>query len=345
MSATESRRGGIARPFHELEKERQIAFKETSPHFSKEARRPGPYGSYPEPQRYCIPEAHQDENLFQGIRDEAVSYFDARKICWHGKGRNHLLSSQSFCVNFLFPFTKRPEALTELLRPIFRGIRAVLPMEGNELVAFEWPGDEDYLKEWGWKKAKRGEMVTTADAAVRIERADGGVQIVLIEWKYTERYREVSKADGESGGRRKACYRPLYEKADCPINKALLPSSTDAALEALLYEPFYQLFREQLLAREMEAHRDKGADKVSVLHVAPAQHAAFSETVTSPFLRRHFPGEPVTAIWTKLVRTPGRFLSTTTEDLFRQFPIDRFPDLWEWWKYMSQRYHWLIPHA
>jgi hypothetical protein len=50
------------------------------------------------------------------------------------------------------------------------------------------------------------------------------------------------------------------------------------------YEPFYQLMRQQLLAREMETARECGADVVSLLHIAPAQNACF-QRVTSPNLK------------------------------------------------------------
>jgi hypothetical protein len=146
----------------------------------------------------------------------------------------------------------------------------MLPVEDiGRYVAFEWIGQQNYLREKLPRHGKRtrGANFTSADAAVRFENEDGTKQIALIEWKYTESYSSSSYRVARSGTDRTAIYRHLYSRADFPLDKALLPD-----FGALFYEPFYQLFRQQALANEMELAGELDADIVSVLHIAPAHN-------------------------------------------------------------------------
>jgi hypothetical protein len=184
-------------------------------------------------------------------------------------------------VNFLFPFADQPRALAHVLRRAFPCVREMLPMESGQYVAFEWIGRDNYLGEIvrGNGKRTRGANVTSADAAVMFLRTDGKRQIVLIEWKYTESYGGNCLTIAKSGTDRTKIYRHLFQRDDCPVDKSLLPD-----FDALFYEPFYQFFRQQCLAREMERAREMDADIVSVLHLAPGPNTGFRR-VTSPGLQ------------------------------------------------------------
>ncbi len=107
---------------------------------------------------------------------------------------------------------------------------------------------------------------------------------------------------------------------------------------ALFVEPFYQLFRQQCLAHEMEHAREYQAEVVSVLHLAPSCNHHFPR-ITSPQLECL--GPDVITVWRRLVRQEDRFASVATEDLFGQFPISQFPELQGWWDYMTERYSWV----
>ena len=165
------------------------------------------------------------------------------------------------------------------------------------------------------------------------ECLDGTRQIVLIEWKYTEFYSPDDRQIAASGTDRTAIYRHLYARDDFPLNKDLLPS-----FGALFYEPFYQLLRQQMLAYEMEKAHELGAERVSLLHLAPAHNKDF-QTVTSPSLRDL--GETVIDVWRCLVREPSRFDSVSVEQLFGRFVIEQFPELQRWWQYITARYPWV----
>lgn len=291
---------------------------------------------------FCLAQDYSEENLFVGIRQPCLEYFAAKEIKWHDalnrRPSNHLCDSQVCCVNFLFPFTRDPDALATLLRPFFPGLLRMLPMEDADyFVAFEWIGQQNYLREKLPRHGKRtrGANFTSTDAAVRFEREDGKKQIALIEWKYTESYSRSSYKIARSGTDRTAIYQHLYARQDFPLRKELLPD-----FSALFYEPFYQLFRQQALANEMEMARELDSDVVSVLHIAPAQNTDFLR-VTSPELR-HL-GQSAIAVWKKLVRQQSRFSSIETERFFGGFAIDAHPSLQSWWEYITARYPWILP--
>ena len=325
--------------FRKVERPRQASFKKTSPYFSDSARADGL--SHGKPRPFCLPLECTEENLFSEIRSSVTAYFGREEIKWHGgrqrRPSNHMCDSQVCCVNFLLPFADKPEALVELLRPVFPDMRRILPMEDSEqYVSHEWIGLENYLGERLPRHGKRtrGALFTSADAAVMFERADGLRQIALIEWKYTEAYyKSFIRFARKSGTDRLAIYAHLLNRDDCPLYKESLPS-----LDALFYDPFDQLMRQQLLAHEMEKAQELGAQVVSVLHIAPT-HNVDLPRVTSPALQ-HL-GNTMIEVWTRLVRRPDRFASKSTEALFGRFPVERFPELACWWEYVTARYSWL----
>lgn len=323
--------------FLESEKVQQAEFKASSPTFSEAARADGLYKTKLRP--HCLPREHSAENLFLDIRQNALDYFAAYQIKWHDaierNPSNHLCDSQVCCVNFLFPFADQPGALAEILGPHFPTLHTMLPIENGQYVAFEWIGQENYLGEKISRNGKRsrGANCTSADAAVMFQHTNGQRQIVLIEWKYTESYSPTWLKFAKSGTDRTQIYAPLFQRDDCPINKALLPEFDD-----LFYEPFYQLMRQQLLAHEMERARELGADVVSVLHIAPAHNTDFHK-VTSRGLETT--GKTAMEVWRKLVRPQSRFLSLSTEQLFGPLFTTPPPTMQEWLAYIGLRYRWV----
>lgn len=163
---------------------------------------------------------------------------------------------------------------------------------------------------------------------------DSQVCCVNFLWKYTESYSNASYKISRRGTDRTMIYQHLYAREDFPLRKSLLPN-----FGALFYEPFYQLFRQQALANEMEIARELGADIVSLLHIVPAQNTDFLR-VTSPELR-HL-GQSAVEVWKKLVKQPSRFSSMETESLFGGFAIDVYPSLRPWWDYITVRYPWIL---
>jgi len=282
-----------------------------------------------------LPKHYESENLYSEIRETALDYFRQNGIRWHML--NHLCSSQVCCVNFLFPFMDKPEALAALLRPLFPSLKRMLPLETpQQFVAFEWIGNDNYLREKIRRSVKRtrGANFTSADAMVMFEGQDKLRQLVLIEWKYSESYGGFSKKISARGTDRSQIYAHLFEREDCPLKK-----SAEWQFADLFYEPFYQFMRQQFLAHEMELAKEFRADKVSLLHIAPACNSDFRK-VTSPALQPL--GASVIDVWKRLVKTPDRFGSISTEKMFGQFPAVQFPELAGWWQYLQQRYSWAV---
>lgn len=323
--------------FLDQEKARYVAEREAGEPalFSDEAGGWGFYRGLARP--FCLPPEHAAENLAPAIRNAALAYFAAHNIQWHDGGgagpSNHLCSSQVMCVNFLFPFADQPEALAEMLRPIYPRLGRMLPVEDNRYVAFEWIGKQNYLNERVARGAERtrGANSTSADAAVLFELDDGRRQMALIEWKYTETYGGGSIRISRRRTDRLDIYAPFLNLPDCPIR---LPMEVER--DALFVAPFDQLMRLQLLAREMERSRELGADTVTVLHVSPTRNRELQRVTSASF--QQF-GSSVSEVWPKLVHPSGQFLSASIEQLWAA--AQAAPSMESWRDYMRLRYRWV----
>ena len=293
--------------------------------FTERACRPGVYRGGGDRQSFCLHEDFAEENLHAGIRDAALAYFAERKIRWHdGRGdlpSNHLCCSQSCCVNFWFPFVQAPQQLAVVLRGLGYDVAEMLPFEADcpladashPYVAFEWIGQKNYLGEFRHGKVApdegrtRGAGFTSLDFCFRFRRSDGRVQIVAGEWKYTEYYPKGANLQVSRSGtdRLDAIYGNHFGLPDCQIAKK-------APVEALFFDPFDQLMRQQLLSSAMERYQEMGADIVSLLHVAPTANRELMNRVTSSQLTRF--GSNLHDIWTALV-AKERFNGVAVENL------------------------------
>lgn len=276
---------------------------------------------------FCLHEDEAQENLHVLIREDAMRYFANRRIGWHdghdGAPSNHLCCSQSCCVNFWFPFTRAPQELACVLRDIGYDVDEVLPFTADEPlengehthVAFEWIGTKNYLDERsGGRVASddgrtRGALFTSLDFAIRFRRSDGRIHLLAGEWKYTEEYpRGESKRRSGNTDRLDDIYRPHLEAPECQIKPGLVEH------DALFYDPFDQLMRQQLLCSAMERDREMGADVVSLLHVAPRANRDLLNRITSPGLE--VLGNDIHGVWSTLTM-PERFKGVYLEDLLQ----------------------------
>lgn len=231
------------------------------------------------------------------------------------------------------PFVTRPDALADLLSTVI-GPATMRPVEwdpaGRPLyVAFEYISPRDHFNEGEGRSRRRGANCTSADAAVKFER-NGRVEMLLIEWKYTESYGSHQLSGGE-GAFQKRLSR--YAHLAFHTNGGPIKSDTGIEFSDFFHEPFYQFARQQIMADQMKKAGD--ADCVRVLHVAPAANGAF-ERVTAPRLGR---GErKATEVWKGMLVDPSTFISIATEELFGRFNASRHIDLAGWWHYVRMRY-------
>ena len=125
----------------------------------------------------------------------------------------------------------------------------------------------------------------------------------------------------------------MYDNDEDLLDKDKIPS-----FDVLFYEPYYQFMRQQYLANEMEKAHELSADIVSLLHIAPEHNHDFKR-ITSPELKSL--GHSATEVWGRIVKKPRRFLSVNTEDLFGRFDVSDYPDLKDWYNYITTRYSWV----
>lgn len=324
--------------FLNSEKIQLAQYKQKTKYLSDEARADGIFRQKPRP--FCLPVDHANENLYDEFRQWVIQWYAEKKIKWH-QGHNlfpsnHLCDSQVACVNFLSIFHDKPEELALLLKPWFPDLSRMLPVEDNSYISYEWIGKENYLGERIPRHGKRtrGANFTSTDAILKFENLDKQIQVVLIEWKYTESYSSQDLTIAKSGTDRVKIYQHLFDDPICLLNKDLLPG-----FDSLFYEPFYQLMRQQFLASEMEKHHELDADVVSLLHLAPNHNDDFKR-ITSPALIGM--GNSPTNIWSKLIQQKGRFLSLYVEDLFGNYLQNPPSSLDRWADFISSRYTWTI---
>jgi hypothetical protein len=285
-------------------------------------------------------------NLNPVSASEVEAYFagaGGARIEWH-RHRNHALSSQVCCLNFLAPLARQPKVLAVVvesaldlsgveMRPTSRDV------EGRpRFVEFEWIGEADHLGEWpAYGSPTRGANATSADAFIRFS-ASGHDMAALIEWKYTESYgAPLADAGGPGRGHdtRRRRYAGRLFSPDGPLRPDL-----GLSLDDLFWEPFYQLARQQMLACRMEKARESGAEEVVVLHLSPAGNHALRR-VTSPALKRF--GNDAFKVFSDLLANPRRFRACTIERAFATALIKAGRDSQgqAWASYLLDRYDFL----
>lgn len=329
--------------FRDVEYRRQENFRSESATISADGGAPtDPRGiAYP----HLLALGHEDENLFPSLRGDegARKFFGERGIRWwrhagfdqageSGPTRN-MASSQIACVNFLLPLAGIEDALLALLRAIDEDVIEIAAIEDpaagtSSTVEFEWIGLGHALE--GRGHTIRGEFTTSVDAFILAE-TPAGRRAYLFEWKYIESYGENDKGVGKQGRTRQRRYMNPY--ASSPAFRRSLP------LDAWLHEPFYQIMRQRLLADRMVAKRELGVSEAKVVLVVPDENIAYHKTITSPTLRREFPGTTTVAeVIRATMHDPRRNFSLASQRLLADAarPLCG-PD---WCRYQRERYGW-----
>ena len=200
-------------------------------------------------------------------------------------------------------------------------------------VAFEWIGKRNYLGERirgmivGDDERTRGQHFISLDFAWRYRLSDGPSQIVTGEWRYTENYPNgQNKRFSDHGTDRLEIYRPSLD----PYGRQIALNSLSK--QALFYDPFDQLMRQQLLCSAMAHEHETEPDVVSLLHIASAANYEFTGWVTSSAL--HSVGSSLHEVWSELVK-PGRSTGAYVEDVLPL--VCRFAPEPPWATYMERR--------
>jgi len=292
--------------------------------------------------RHILPRELWDLNLWEPIRAAARIHFLEQRISWHEQ-RHNLLSSQIQCVNVFYPLRDHQSLLAAFLVDRLRQLARVGEMY------FEYIGDENYLNEPGGK----GSMRTSADVAIEWYDALNSRNLLLLEYKFTERGfgpcgGATSRGNKDKSRCRRAselmeapgsmCYlvepkgRPYWDIAlapDGPLNAGVLASESHCPFR---YD-FYQLMRNQLLAHQIESDPNSGFDSATF---GVVYHADNEELLR---MGHPFGGErnPLTA-WTRLLQEQKRFISFTVQELLAAVDAKLPSHLEEWRAFLRARY-------
>ena len=259
-------------------------------------------------------------NLWDGIREDALHYFNKYNIAWWRSGEEklptgHILSSQVACVNHLYWLRSRKNAALAIIKGIIPDVVDVGIIDEG-YIGFEVIGAKNYL---GEKSHSRGANATAVDAAMIAKTTEQNI-LIFIEWKYTEIY----------GGKTK--YKParadIYDRI---IDEKGSPIRIENK-EAVYFEPYYQLMRQMLLAWKMVQAGDYDCDDFIHLHVIPSGNVELLKTNRSPYL----PGNNLTDAWKSALRNPEKYKIIDPKELLD--PIKNIQDTKSILRYLAGRY-------
>ena len=157
--------------------------------------------------------------------------------------------------------------------------------------------------------------------------------LIYEEFKYTESYGRSGRTLRSDGTDHMAPYRELFYRDDTPINIA-------PPIEAFAAEPFYQLLRYQLLARQVEVHKADAINSASVLYIYISEYRCLERVIVPAFRGI---GRNVFEVWGKLVKSQERFLPVTVDSLLAPLLEEPSPELAGWTAYLRERYKILVP--
>ena len=127
-----------------------------------------------------------------------------------------------------------------------------------------------------------------------------------------------------------APYRELFYREDSPINTDIAPP-----IEAFVAEPFYQLLRYQLMARQVEVRKADVIDSTSVLYVYVPENRGLRRVIVPEF--REF-GKDVFEVWQGMLVNREKLVPIAVGSLFARMLADPPPELRGWAVFIKERY-------
>jgi hypothetical protein len=294
--------------YAQTEQARAAAWKQSTGSLPTKAKVPAPYidqdgQATQKDHDHCIPPEFAELSLLPEVRLMALDLFTELAIPWHagidGGPSNNLLSSQVQCVNACGQMVNDPDRLILAFAGLL-GTVEVLEIEPGRHLTFEYIGDTDYFGEATNGVRTRGSKCTSVDAAFVHRTSDGLVELILLEWKYTETY-SLRKPQPDKDLTRFERYGKSVADPGGPIRGELVD------FEFLLDEPLYQLMRQQLMADRLEQDHGHGAERARVVHVLPPANTRYQRSLHRPAQKAL--GATAGEAWAKLLRRPDRFVS------------------------------------
>lgn len=249
-------------------------------------------------------------NLFEGFRDNALSYVKENCIKWHSQWGN-MKSSQVACFNHLFGIRNCQELILEMLNTAqnLTTFQRVLPIpyEADETyIAFEVVSKGgDWL---GEGSSTRGANCTSIDAFILAEDFEAKRWLIPIEWKYTEPYARKDKSiegkgqEGFEGSYKGKTRLNLYSHL---IEQSKLLHSVQEYEGSIYYqEPFYKLMRQTLWAEQIMnksiCEEELSAQRMMHFYIVPEENIFI--------LPSQYRKESISAHWQKQLKHPELFI-------------------------------------
>lgn len=294
--------------------------------------------------RHRIDSKYSVENIEASIRADVIDFL-SRNDQHYPEGKykrklvvdNNLCRSEIACLNFWFAFNNHPEKLKQLLISIGYDVKEVISLNiyGRSItkhkpvyIGFEWGGEKDYLRSNPiYYNDKPQPHCAYADFYFRFKRNDGKIQTVIGEWKYVE-------SSGFFGRNMNPEIKKKIENYLRFFSILNLPKNIDPY--ELVFEPFRQITKLQILASEMEKAKEQKSDVVSLLMVTPRANQSINEDIISKELQSL--GSSVFEIWGKIAPA-DRFKGCHLEDLFNlAVKNESYPGK-DWLDYLIRRYN------
>lgn len=232
---------------------------------------------------YFIKPQESNKNLYKGIREEAIAYFEKYGIAWWqclnepNEPTGHMVSSQINCLNHLFAIRTDEKAVRLIIEKV-TGIQfdEILPSlidnDEHSFISFEFTLDNDKLlgeNDEGWG---RGILCTSIDVMI-IARKGEKKWLIPIEWKYTESYKKEDKTNQTRMDR----YAHLIE-----VSTQLRVPEDGIAHSNYFSEPNYELMRQTLLCEQLV--KNGYADYFFHINIIPTEHTELRSVVEKEFV-------------------------------------------------------------
>ena len=217
-------------------------------------------------------------NFYPPIIEEVLEYFEKNEIKWWNKYINinqpaaNTLSSQLACLNHLF-FIRRSKFLSLYILNFITNRKFIdlFTLDNDKYnkayISFEVSSDKDHLNEIS---TNRGELNTSIDAVFLAEDENHKKCMVIIEWKYTEKYSNEDESIKIENGIHKKGEERLNRYTSLITNsKQLKYKHSNYKSSVYFYGELYQFTRQTLWAEQMIENKDDESIKADdFLHLA-----------------------------------------------------------------------------
>lgn len=285
-------------------------------------------------------------NIYEPIRNDVLEYFVKNDISfWHAPRASepryvptgHTLSSQVCCINHLFPIRQDEKTVLSIAKQLCPGIKEIFAIPTDKYlqgyIQFESVTDDDYLHEL---QKTRGSNCTSVDALIYGLHENNKKYIIPIEWKYTEYYdnqdKSVEDRDGEAKGSEGKGKERLERYSNLINNSKYLKALSSYRNSVYYFEPFYQLMRQTLWAKQMVMHNKTEtikAEDYMHIHIIPRMNLKLLGKKYKPS------GKNMEDTWKNCLKHTEKYKIVDPEDILKILDKKKYNNLIE---YLNKRY-------